>query len=116
MNLDLEFVRRQFPGLATDWVFFDNAGGSQILQTVLDRIHEYLVESNVQLGATYDVSVRATDRVAEARVAMARMINAEHESEVVMGSSTSMLIRILAQCLAVRWEPDDEVIVTNFDH
>ena len=26
------WVQAQFPGLASDWVFFDNAGGSQIVQ------------------------------------------------------------------------------------
>ena len=30
-RLDLDFVQSQFPALAQPWVFFDNAGGSQIL-------------------------------------------------------------------------------------
>ena len=54
MNLD--FVRSQFPSLSGEWAFMDNAGGSQIPQTVANRISEYLIKSNVQLGASYEIS------------------------------------------------------------
>lgn len=36
-QLDLEKVRGSFPALTSDQVFFDNAGGSQTLETVVDR-------------------------------------------------------------------------------
>lgn len=36
-DLDIDAVRSQFPALAsTDQIFFDNAGGSQILGTVVE--------------------------------------------------------------------------------
>ena len=41
-GLDLDFVRSQFPGLKNGWTFFDNAGGSQILAPVVERIRDYL--------------------------------------------------------------------------
>ena len=116
MRLDLEFVRRQFPALAGDWTFFDNAGGSQILGSVVRRIDDYLLNSNVQHGASYAVSRTAGERVAEATAWMADFVNAAHPSEVVMGSSTTLLLRILSLCLAETWERGDEVVVTNCDH
>jgi cysteine desulfurase family protein (TIGR01976 family) len=114
MNLD--FVRGQFPALTGEWTFFDNAGGSQILEPVARRIHEYLTSSSVQLGASYAVSRLADERVAAATEAMAAYINAAHASEVVMGPSTSMLLRILSICLCETLAPGDEIIVTNCDH
>ncbi len=65
--LDLAFVRAQFPALAGDWVFLDNAGGSQILGRVVDRISDYLKTTNVQLGASYAISQRAGERLQEAQ-------------------------------------------------
>jgi cysteine desulfurase family protein (TIGR01976 family) len=115
-TLDLDFVRQQFPALAGDWVFFDNAGGSQTLETVGDRIRDYLLSSNVQLGASYEVSQKSGARVAEGTAAIAAYINAADPSEVVLGSSTSLLLRVLALSLAQTWQPGDEVIVTNSDH
>ncbi len=94
----------------------DNAGGSQILQPVVDRLTEFLLTSNVQLGASYDVSQQATARVQQGAQAIATLMNAADPAEVVMGGSTSLLLRILARCLSQTWQPGDEVIVTNSDH
>lgn len=115
-RLQLDFVRQQFPALAGDWIFFDNAGGSQTLQSVVDRLGEYLLTSNVQLGASYAVSQTAGERVLQAREAVAVLMNAADSREVVMGPSTSMLLRILALGLSRAWQAGDEVIVTNSDH
>ncbi|MDX2217246.1 MAG: cysteine desulfurase-like protein [Oculatellaceae cyanobacterium bins.114] len=114
-TLQLDFVRQQFPSLAGDWVFFDNAGGSQTLKRVVDRITEYLLTSDVQLGASYAISQLAGQRVAMGAQAVATLMNAAPD-EVVMGGSTSLLLRILALCLSQTWQPGDEVIVTNCDH
>lgn len=116
LPIQLDFVRQQFPALAGDWTFMDNAGGSQTLKSVVDRISEYLLTSDVQLGASYAVSQLAGDRVAKAAQAMATFMNAADASEVVMGGSTSLLLRILALCLGQTFHPGDEVIVTNADH
>lgn len=112
----IDFVRQQFPALAGDWTFFDNAGGSQTLKQVVNRIREYLLTSDVQLGASYAISQLAGDRVAKAAQGMATLINARSPSEVVMGSSTTLMLRILSLCLVQTWNPGDEVIVTNCDH
>jgi cysteine desulfurase family protein (TIGR01976 family) len=115
-KLDLSFVRNQFPGLQHDFVFFDNAGGSQILAGVVDKISNFLVHSNAQLGASHEVSVIAGNRLSAAISALALYINAKHNEEVVMGSSTTMLLRILSICISRQWQPGDEIIVTNSDH
>ncbi|MFM7325245.1 MAG: cysteine desulfurase-like protein, partial [Nodosilinea sp.] len=75
-ELDLPYLRQQFPALERGWVFFDNAGGSQVLRGVVDRIGEFLYGSNVQLGASYALSQLATERVAAGARAMATLINA----------------------------------------
>lgn len=114
--LQLDYVRRQFPALATDWTFLDNAGGSQILQTVVERITDFLYTSNVQLGASYEVSQRASEQVAQGTEAMATFINAAEAREVILGPSTSALLRMLARCFGQTLRPGDEIIVTNCDH
>ena len=116
MSLDLDVVRGRFPALSDDVVFFDNGGGSQILQPVLDRINSFLIESNVQLGASYPMSQKAGARLVEAHEGVATLMNASHADEVVMGPSTTALLRTLAESLARVIVPGDEVIVTSGDH
>lgn len=116
MTINLDYIRSQFPGLDTDWVFFDNAGGSQTVWPVMRRIGEYYQTSNVQLGGSYDPSRLAQERVTEAVEAMAAYVNAAEPAEIVLGTSTSMNLRVLSLCLAETFGPGDEVIHTNLDH
>jgi cysteine desulfurase family protein (TIGR01976 family) len=116
MNLDLAAIRREFPALDDSVVYLDNAGGSQVLRRVADRVHEYLLTSSVQLGASYAQSQLAGERVLAARRAVAELINAGHDDEVVMGGATTALMFLLTQALLPGIRPGDEIIVTQSDH
>jgi len=113
---DVDFARGRFPALNSEWVYFDNGGGSQILQPVVDRITEYLLTSNVQHGASYGASQLAGERLRLATDAMATLIKAADPSEIIMGPSTSALLQVLANAFAGRLGPGDRVIVTTGDH
>ena len=113
--LDIDFVRRQFPALETPWALFDNAGGTVLPQHVITRATDYMRRYQIQLGASYPLSVEAGEHVLAGRRAMAQMVHAELE-EVVIGHSTSLNLRLLAAALRPLWQAGDEVVVTNLDH
>jgi cysteine desulfurase family protein (TIGR01976 family) len=113
---DISYIRSHFPALAGEWIFFDNAGGTQTARQVADRIQDYLFTSNVQLGATYEISQKAMAHIAEAQQTWAEVINASDPAEIVLGPSTTVLLQNLGRSLVQLFEPGDEVIVTNFDH
>lgn len=115
-TLNLDLVRAEFPALASGYTFLDNAGGSQVLARVADRVRDYLLSSSVQLGASYSESVAAGERVIAARRSVAQLINAAHEDEVVMGSASTSLMFLFTQALLPGIRPGDEIIVTNSDH
>jgi cysteine desulfurase family protein (TIGR01976 family) len=114
--LDIEYVRSQFPALSSGYAYLDNAGGSAVLKPVAERITDYLLNSAVQLGASYSESVDAGARVMQARESVAQLINAYHPEECVMGGSTTHLLQILCRAIAPSIQPGDEIIVTNCDH
>ena len=58
----------------------------------------------------------ADERVAGAVAAMATYVNAADPSEIILGTSTSMNMRVLSLCLAETFASGDEVIHTNLDH
>ena len=119
MPLDLAFARAQFPALSDDpdaWVYLDNAGGSQVLGSVADRIREYLLTSSVQLGASYGVSALAAERFYAGQSAIAEFVNAARPEEIVFGSSSTVMIQTLARALAPTLSPGDEVVVSMMDH
>ena len=114
--LDVQCVRSQFPALSDGWAYFDNAGGSQVLKSVAERISDYLLTTSVQTGASYEPSLRASARLAEARAKMAMFIGASRPEEVVFGHSTTVLVRFLATAMASQLSAGDEMVVTDFDH
>lgn len=94
-EFDVASVRAQFPALAQPQVFFDNAGGSQTLGTVISSlvssslsciipaltsplsITNYLEATNVQLGASYRIGKQSTDLCQKGLEATAAFINAD---------------------------------------
>lgn len=114
-SLDLDFVRAQFPALETPWALFDNAGGSVPARSVIERIADYMSSVQVQHGASYALSVEAGERVAAGRDLAARLVGAD-PGEVVLGASSTVLVRLLAQALRPLLSEGDEVVVTNLDH
>ncbi|MCP3916447.1 MAG: cysteine desulfurase-like protein [bacterium] len=114
-QLDLDFVRAQFPALDTPWALFDNAGGSVPCRQVIERVTDYMGRHQVQLGATYEHSAEAAAAVQDGRVAVARMMNAAPD-EIVLGASSTQLAALLARALRGTWEDRDEVVVTTLDH
>lgn len=115
-HLDIPFIRAQFPALASGFTYLDNAGGSQCLGRVADRIRDYLLTTPVQLGATYAVSQEAGEKVLAARRAVAELINAPHDDEVVMGGATTLLMFQVTQAIRAGIRPGDEIVVTDTDH
>lgn len=130
--MDVAKARSHFPALKDGFIFADNAGGSQALQEVVDRISDYLLNTNVQLGpsisrwdrwrcwtdlraftgADYSVSAKATQRVEDGARQTAVLINASLD-EVAFGPSSTMLTENLARALEKDVLDGEEFIVTG---
>jgi cysteine desulfurase family protein (TIGR01976 family) len=106
-------LRSAFPSLEVDQIFLDNAAGSQVLGDVVSSISDYLLTTNVQLDASYSTSQEATATFDGAHDACAKHINA-HTDEIVLGPSTTQLLRNLASSLDLK--SGDEIIVSAVDH
>lgn len=114
-DFDTAYARTFFPALDAGWALFENAGGTLVPTTVLDRLNAYMRESQVQPGAGYAASELAAQRMAQGHRMMAELLNAAPE-EVMVGPSTTMNVYLLAQALRPGFRDGDEIIVTDLDH
>ena len=114
----VEELRAQFPGIrrAGSFIFFDNAAGAQIPQSVLDAINDHLVDHNVQRGGRYDKSRAVDASVAEARESVAILLNARSLAEVCFGMNATSFIRLVSLGFAQMLGERDEIVVTDMDH
>lgn len=115
MTLNLTQVRSQFPSLSnpSPYIFADNAGGSQCSTPVINRIVDYLSNTNVQLGADYSVSQLSSARVDEGKEAAKVLFDAESSDEIVLGSSSTMSLENLARAIEGDVRDDEEIIITG---
>jgi cysteine desulfurase family protein (TIGR01976 family) len=117
---DLSEVRSRFPALARELdgervVFADAPGGSQVPETVIRAIADYLRRSNSNTHGLFGTS-RETDAViAAARRAGADITGADPD-EIVLGPNATTLLLGLSRSFGRTLRPGDEVVVTTLDH
>ncbi len=116
MNLNIDQIRQQFPALKQQAVFFDNPGGTQIAQPALDRMNDYLINSNANLAGAFATSIESDAILNEARQAVADFFNANRAQEIVFGANMTSLTFKMSRALARTWEPGDSIVVTRLDH
>lgn len=114
--MDLTAIRGQFPQLADDLVYLDNAAGGLIPQRTLDAMQAYLSRYgsiNSLPGHSRGTEVLALKH--RARAATALFLNAQAD-EVAIGQSSTALAFRLSAAFARLWGPGDEVIISELDH
>lgn len=108
-------VRAAFPALGQGPVFLENAGGSQVPAVVADAIHRYMLDRYVQLGAGYARSREATATVERAHAFTARLMGAR-SGTVILGSSTTALLHVLAQSYGDVLRPGQRIVLAQTGH
>ncbi len=119
MQLDLDFVRSQFPAFSRPindgQSFFENAGGSFACRQTIDALTEYYTDLKVQPYSEFESSRRGGELMDRSRERWADALGVEAR-EIVFGPSTSANTYVLSHAFADVLESGNEVIVTNQDH
>ena len=119
INLDINFVRNQFPsffeGISKDLIFIENAGGTYVPNTVIKRLNDFMIQTKVQPYADFISSKVAGEQMDEGIKLFSEMINADF-NEIIISSSTTMNMYVLSNALSHNINPGDEIIVTDVDH
>ena len=113
-----EALRAQFPALqrASHFVFFDNAAGAQVPQSVLDAVNRHLLDHNVQRGGRYPQSIAVDVTIARARESVAAFVNARRPEEIAFGMNATSFIRTISLAVGLTLQERNEIIVTDLDH
>src|SRR5229473_4906102 len=114
----IDSIRRLFPILNSgdSFIFFDNGGGAQIPQSVLDAVCHHLVYRNVQRGGRYRHSQEVDASIDQARQSVATLLNAREPSEVAFGMNATSFIRLVSLAIADILGARKEIIVSDLDH
>lgn len=118
---DLGSYRRYFPSLALQFqgqqaVYFDNPGGTQVAQPVIDAIVAYFREANANSHGAFLTSQRTDEVVSAARRAMADFLHATSPNEIVFGPNMTTLTFAFSRAIGKTLQAGDEIVITVLDH
>jgi cysteine desulfurase family protein (TIGR01976 family) len=114
-------LRAQFPALLQVFngkpaIFFDNPGGTQVSQGVIEAVSRYYREQNANVGGAFETSRRTDVIVSGARQAMADLLNAPCTENIIFGPNMTSLTFHLARSFGDTIKPGDEIVITDLDH
>jgi cysteine desulfurase family protein (TIGR01976 family) len=120
VDLNLGWIRDRFPALSQEMngqpvVFFDGPGGTQVTQSVIDAIADYLVSNNANAHGCFATSRRTDELITSAHAAVADFLGCDSE-EVVFGANMTTLTFAMSRAIGRELQPGDEIIVTKLDH
>src|SRR5262249_30319954 len=112
---DVEAVRARFSALQTSTAFFDAPGGTQVPDSVIDAIADYLRTSNANVGGPYGTSLRTEAMIEHAHETAARFLHCD-PAEIAFGANMTTLNFALTRTLARELHRGDAIVVTRLDH
>lgn len=122
-TFDVQRVRQDFPILQREvhgkpLVYLDTAASAQRPNVVIDAISDFYRNHNANVHrGVHLLSQEATDLYEQARLDLARHINADSDREVVFTRGTTEAINLVAQAYArPRLKEGDEIIVSRMEH
>ena len=120
MPFDVTAIRKQFPALSeqfgeTPAIFFDGPGGTQVPQSVIDAMTDYLTRRNANTHGPFETSRRTDAVIDHAHQTLAAFLNADAD-EVIFGQNMTSLTYAMSRSLANEVHRGDEILVTHLDH
>lgn len=117
---DVLAIRQQFPAFSERYngrpaTFFDNPGGTQVHESVIRAMTDYMTRRNANTHGVFATSRLSDEIIDNARQAAADLLGAAPE-EVIFGNNMTSLTFALGRSLAAEFGPDDEIVVTRLDH
>lgn len=121
MTFNLNTIREQFPALSIKdgdipRVYFDNPGGTQVPQMVVDAMTGCLLETNANIQGFFKTSNAVDALIEDAHQAVADLLNAPSRDEIVFGQNMTTLTLHMSRSIGRCFRPGDEIVLSCMDH
>jgi cysteine desulfurase family protein (TIGR01976 family) len=119
---DIDSIRSRFPSLRRPGpddqpvAWLDGPAGTQVVDTCLRNINDYLLFSNTNHGGAFEASADSDAMVSDVRAAMAAFIGATDPAEISFGPNMTTITYALSRAIGASLQPRDEIVVTRLDH
>jgi cysteine desulfurase family protein (TIGR01976 family) len=119
---EIDSIRSRFPSLrrpgpdGAPVAWLDGPAGTQVVDTCLRSINDYLLSSNANHAGAFGASVESDAMVDDVRAAVADFVGATDPAEVSFGPNMTTLTYALSRAVGATLHAGDEIVVTRLDH
>ena len=118
---DIASVRRQFPSLhriqnGKPVAYLDGPAGTQVPQSVVDRISESMLHHNANRSGRFATSREVEAGMKQAHQVFADFLNAPCPESVAFGPNMTSLTLQFSRAIAKEWKAGDRILVSQLDH
>jgi cysteine desulfurase family protein (TIGR01976 family) len=119
---DIDSVRYRFPALRRSGpdgepaVWLDNAAGTQVVDSCLRAINDYLLGSNANHGVPNAPSIETDELVHDVRLATADLLGVTDADEISFGPNMTTITWAASRAIGASLSAEDEIVVTRVDH
>jgi cysteine desulfurase family protein (TIGR01976 family) len=108
--------RERFPGLAGGWARLDGPAGTQMVDTAIEAMSDWMRSGRgANHGGAFAAALATDELIARARASAAALLGARPQ-EVVFGFSMTALTMAFAAAVGRTLRPGDEIVCTRLDH
>jgi cysteine desulfurase family protein (TIGR01976 family) len=108
--------RERFPGLQDGWVRLDGPAGTQMVDTAIDAMADWMRSGHsANHGGVFDAGLATDELVTSARATVAELLGA-HPRGVVFGPNMTSLTLAFAAAAGRALDTGDEIVCTRLDH
>jgi cysteine desulfurase family protein (TIGR01976 family) len=108
--------RERFPGLADGWARLDGPGGTQMVDSAIDAMTEWMRSGHTaNEGGAFPHSQWSEEVVEATRASVGRLLGNEPRG-IAFGPSMTSLTMAFAAAVGRTLRPGDEIVCTRLDH
>ena len=116
MAATLPGVRERFPGLAGGWARLDGPAGTQMLDTAIEAVADFMRSGdNANHGGVFRAAEATDELTHAAREAVGRFLGGTPDT-VAFGPSMTALTMRFSAAVGRTLQPGDEIVCTRLDH
>ncbi len=114
-------IRSQFPSLSRiiddrPAVYLDGPAGTQVPQSVVDRVSECMLNHNANRSGSFATSREVDAILNQCHRIFADFLGATHADSIAFGPNMTSLTFQFSRAISKEWKPGDRILVSSLDH
>ena len=109
-------LRHRFPGVSNGWARFDGPAGTQVVDTAITAMTNWLTDgSNGCGGGTFAAAHDADDLVSRTRATVGQLFGAD-PAGIAFGPNMTSITFAISRAIGATLRPGDRIVGTRMDH